>query len=205
MGAMSAGEAIVRILEAEGVKAVFGIPGGHTLPIYDALYDRPAIRHILVRHEQVAANMAAGYAQLTGEPGVCCATAGPGATNLVSGIAEAYIGALPIIILAGRGATVNAHRGASQEIAQEQLFRPITKWSVRIDRRRPHRSGAAPGLHGRALRQARAGADRHPARHPRPAGGVRRLSPGRQACAAPRGSPSPCAAPRKRWPAPSAR
>lgn len=134
MGTMSAGQAIVRVLEAEGVKAVFGIPGGHTLPIYDALYDTPEIRHILVRHEQVAANMAAGWAQLTGEPGVCCTTAGPGATNLVSGIAEAYIGALPIIILAGRGSTATTHRGASQEIAQEQLFRPITKWAVRVDR-----------------------------------------------------------------------
>jgi acetolactate synthase-1/2/3 large subunit len=134
MGTMSAGQAIVHVLQAEGVKAVFGIPGGHTLPIYDALYDAPSIRHILVRHEQVAANMAAGYAQLTGEPGVCCATAGPGATNLVSGIAEAYIGALPIIILAGRGSTATTHRGASQEIAQEQLFRPITKWAVRVDR-----------------------------------------------------------------------
>ena len=134
MGAISAGQAIVRVLEAEGVTAVFGIPGGHTLPIYDALYDSTRIRHILVRHEQVAANMAAGFAQMTGEPGVCCVTAGPGATNLVSGIAEAYIGALPIVILAGRGPTVAAHRGASQEIAQEQLFRPITKWSVRVDR-----------------------------------------------------------------------
>ena len=134
MGAISAGQAIVRVLEAEGVTAVFGIPGGHTLPIYDALYDSTRIRHILVRHEQVAANMAAGFAQMTGEPGVCCVTAGPGATNLVSGIAEAYIGALPIVILAGRGPTVAAHRGASQETAQEQLFRPITKWSVRVDR-----------------------------------------------------------------------
>lgn len=134
MATMSAGQAVVRVLEAEGVRAVFGIPGGHTLPIYDALYDTPAIRHVLVRHEQVAANMAAGWAQLTGEPGVCCATAGPGATNLVSGIAEAYIGALPIIILAGRGSTATTHRGASQEIAQEQLFRPITKWAVRVGR-----------------------------------------------------------------------
>jgi acetolactate synthase-1/2/3 large subunit len=134
MALVSAGRAIVEVLKAEGVKAVFGVPGGHTLPIYDALYDTPEVRHILVRHEQAAANMAAGYAQLTGEPGVCCVTAGPGATNLVSGIAEAYVGALPIIILAGRGATINAHRGASQEIAQEVLFRPITKWSVRVDR-----------------------------------------------------------------------
>jgi acetolactate synthase-1/2/3 large subunit len=134
MGAISAGHAIVRVLEAEGATVVFGVPGGHTLPIYDALYDSTRIRHILVRHEQVAANMAAGFAQMTGEPGVCCVTAGPGATNLVSGIAEAFIGALPIVILAGRGPTVAAHRGASQEIAQEQLFRPVTKWSVRVDR-----------------------------------------------------------------------
>ena len=134
MAPVSAGQAVVDVLKAEGVKAVFGIPGGHTLPIYDALYDTPEIRHILVRHEQVAANMAAGYAQLSGEPGVCCVTAGPGATNLVSGIAEAYIGALPVVVLAGRGATSTAHKGASQEIPQEQLFRPITKWTVRIDR-----------------------------------------------------------------------
>ena len=145
MATMGAGQAIVEVLKAEGVKAVFGIPGGHTLPIYDALYDTPDIRHILVRHEQTAATMAAGYAQLTGEPGVCCATAGPGATNLVSGIAEAFIGALPIVILAGSGATATAHRGASQEIAQNELFRPITKWAVRIDR---------PDLIVECLRQA---------------------------------------------------
>ena len=78
MGQMSAGRAIVEVLKAEGVRAVFGMPGGHTLSIYDALYDTPEIRHVLVRHEQVAASMAAGYAQLTGEPGVCCVTAGPG-------------------------------------------------------------------------------------------------------------------------------
>ena len=131
---VSAGRAIVDVLKAEGVNAVFGIPGGHTLGIYDALYDTPEIRHILVRHEQVAGNMAAGYAQLTGQPGVCCVTAGPGATNLVSAIAEAFVGALPIVILAGRGATTTTHKGASQEVAQEQIFRPITKWSVRVDR-----------------------------------------------------------------------
>lgn len=134
MAMINAGRAIVDVLKAEGVKAVFGIPGGHTLPIYDALYDTPGIRHILVRHEQVAANMAAAYAQLTGEVGVCCATAGPGATNLVSGIAEAFVGALPIVILAGRGPAAWAHKGASQEVAQEQIFRPITKWAIRVDR-----------------------------------------------------------------------
>lgn len=134
MPLINAGRAIVEVLKAEGVKVVFGIPGGHTLPIYDALYDTPEIRHILVRHEQVAASMAAAYAQLTGEPGVCCATAGPGATNLASGIAEAFVGALPIVILAGRGPARTSHKGASQEIAQELMFRPITKWAIRVDR-----------------------------------------------------------------------
>ena len=78
--------------------------------------------------------MAAAYAILTGEAGVCCATAGPGATNLITGIVEAYEGCLPVIILAGRGITRNALRGASQEIPQDKIFAPITKWTVRVDR-----------------------------------------------------------------------
>jgi acetolactate synthase I/II/III large subunit len=134
MAMISGGEAVVKILKAEGVRFVFGLPGGHTLPIYEGLYHTPEIRHILVRHEQSAASMAAAYAMLTGEPGVCCATAGPGATNLITGVTEAYIGSLPLIVLAGRGATRNALRGASQEIPQEKIFAPITKWSVRVDR-----------------------------------------------------------------------
>ena len=77
-----------------------------------------------MRHEQSAANMAAGYAILTGEPGVCCVTAGPGATNLVTGITEAFIGSLPVIILAGRGPTRSALRGASQEIPQDKISHP---------------------------------------------------------------------------------
>lgn len=134
MGTMSAGQAVVEVLKAEGVKCIFGLPGGHTIPIYDALYDTPEIRHILVRHEQIAANMAGGYSILTGESGVCCATAGPGATNLVTGIAEAFVGALPVIILTGRGATRNCQRGECQEIPQDKIFAPITKWAVRVDR-----------------------------------------------------------------------
>lgn len=131
---MSAGQAVVEVLKAEGVKFVFGIPGGHTIPIYDALHETKEIRHILARHEQCAANMAAGYTQLTGQPGVCCATAGPGATNLVTGIAEAFQGALPVIILAGRGATITSQRGACQEVAQDKIFAAITKWAIRVDR-----------------------------------------------------------------------
>ena len=131
---MTAGRAIVEILKAEGVKAVYGIPGGHVLPIYDGLYDTPVISHFLVRHEQAAASMAAAYAQLTGETAVCLVTAGPGATNLATNAAEAFVGALPMVILAGRGATATTFRGASQEVDTELVFRPITKWAERIDR-----------------------------------------------------------------------
>lgn len=134
MNRVSAGQAIVDALAAEGARFVFGMPGGHTLPIYDALYERPEIRHVLVRHEAHAAALAAGFAQLTGEPGIVCVTAGPGATNLVTSVAEAFVGALPMIIFAGRGNTRNAHRGASQEIDQVTIFRPMTKWAIRVDR-----------------------------------------------------------------------
>jgi len=134
VSAISAGRAIVNVLKSEGIRWIFGMPGGHVLGIYDALYDTPEIRTILVRHEQAAAAMAAAHAQLTGEPGVVCVTAGPGATNLVTGIAEAYLGALPIIVIAGRGSTATTYRGASQEIAQDKVFAPITKWAVRVDR-----------------------------------------------------------------------
>lgn len=128
------GHAIIDALLAEGVEVVFGLPGGHVLGIYDGLYHTPKIRHILVRHEFGAAAMAAGYAQLTGEPGVCIVTAGPGATNLVSAVAEAYVGAVPMVILAGRGSTATAHRGASQEVPTERIFAPVTKMAVRADR-----------------------------------------------------------------------
>src|SRR5215470_18537607 len=112
MEELTVGRAIVEMWRAEGVRFVFGLPGGHVITIYDALYDTPEIRHILVRHEQIAASMAAAHAQLTGEPGVCLVTAGPGCTNLLTGIAEAYVGCLPIVILAGRGSTATAQRGA---------------------------------------------------------------------------------------------
>jgi acetolactate synthase-1/2/3 large subunit len=135
MTMMSGGQSIVEILKAEGVKHFFGLPGGHTLNIYDGLYrNRDSIRNVLVRHEQVASNMAAGYASLTGEPGICCATAGPGATNIVSGIAEAFYGALPLIALTGRAGVPSIMRGAAQEVPQEKIFAPITKWSVRVER-----------------------------------------------------------------------
>jgi acetolactate synthase-1/2/3 large subunit len=134
METITAGQAIVNVLKAEGVRCVFGLPGGHILSVYDALYDTPEIKHVLVRHEQAAASMAAAYAQLTGTAGVCLTTAGPGATNLVTGVTEAYVGAMPMVIISARGATNTTHRGAAQEVATERVFEPITKWAVRVDR-----------------------------------------------------------------------
>jgi acetolactate synthase I/II/III large subunit len=131
---IEAGLAVARVLKAEGVKCVFGVPGGHILGIYDALYDMPEIRTFLVRHEQSAACLAAGYAQLTGETAVCLATAGPGVTNLLTGIAEAYVGSLPVVIIGGRGSTATAMRGASQEVSTERIFAPVCKWTIRVDR-----------------------------------------------------------------------
>ena len=134
MEEMTAGQAIVKVLEAEGVTRIFGLPGGHILAVYDAIFESPTIEHVLARHEQCAASLAAGYAQLTGEPGICTVTAGPGSTNLVTAIAEAYVGSLPVIAIAGRASTDTIHKGAAQEIETTRLFESITKWSVRVPR-----------------------------------------------------------------------
>lgn len=127
------GTAIIEALVAEGVEHVFGMPGGHVLALYEGLYGRDDISHVLVRHEFAAAAMASAHAQLTGEPGVCVVTAGPGATNLLSAVAEAFVGCLPMVIFAGRATTRNAHKGASQEVDTHKIFAPVTKWAARID------------------------------------------------------------------------
>lgn len=134
MTGVNAGAAVVEVLKAEGVTNIFGMPGGHVIDIYDALERTPEIRHSLVRHEQIAGCLAAGYAQLTGDVGVCLVTAGPGVTNLLTAISEAYLSSLPVIIIAGRGSTATSHRGASQELPTDRIFAPVTKMSVRIDR-----------------------------------------------------------------------
>jgi acetolactate synthase-1/2/3 large subunit len=131
---INAGHAIVAALRKEGVSTVFGMPGGHVLPIYDGIYLTEGITSVLARHEHHAAAMAAGWAQLTGEPGVVLVTAGPGVTNTLTAVAEAFVGALPLVILGGRGATATALRGASQEIPTDRIFAPVTKSALRVDR-----------------------------------------------------------------------
>ena len=107
---------------------------------------------MLVRHEHAAGSMAMAYAQLTGEPGICLVTAGPGCTNLLTAVTEAHVGCLPMIVLAGRGATANAQRGAAQEVATDQIFAPVTKWSLRVDR-----PELVPEAMRRAFAEARGG------------------------------------------------
>lgn len=105
---------VVRALEAEGVSVVFGIPGGPIIPLYDALMDAP-FRHVLVRHEQAACHAADGYARVTGRPGVCIATPGPGATNVITGMATAAMDSVPLVALAGQVSTALLGSDAFQE------------------------------------------------------------------------------------------
>src|ERR1700680_2206702 len=97
---MSGAQTLLECLVRENVDCFFGYPGGVTLPLYDALYDHP-IRHVLVRHEQNAAFAAEGYARSTGRVGVCCATSGPGATNLVTGLVDSMMDSVPVVAITG--------------------------------------------------------------------------------------------------------
>jgi len=98
-------KALIKSLEHEHADTMFGIPGGTVIPIYDELFQQNVVRHYLVRHEQAAAHAADGYARATGKVGVCLATSGPGATNLVTGIATAYMDSVPIVALTGQVST----------------------------------------------------------------------------------------------------
>jgi len=137
MTKMSGARALVESLRQQGVKVIFGIIGGAILPTYDALYDSD-IRHILSRHEQCAAHAADGYARVTGRPGVCMATSGPGATNLVTGIANAYMDSSPIIALTGQVSTRSASssymigKDAFQEADIIGITTPITKFNYQV-------------------------------------------------------------------------
>jgi len=117
---------ILAALEKEGVELVFGFPGGAVLPLYDTLYDAP-LKHLLVRHEQAAVHAADGYARVTGKPGVVFATSGPGATNLVTGIANAYMDSVPLVLITGQVASQFIGTDAFQEADITGITLPITK------------------------------------------------------------------------------
>ena len=124
---MTGAQSVVRSLEAAGVDTVFGIPGGAILPLYDPLMDSSRIRHILVRHEQGAGHAAEGYAQATGRVGVCMATSGPGATNLVTPIADAFLDSVPIVAVTGQVPSAAIGTDAFQEADIRGITMPITK------------------------------------------------------------------------------
>ncbi len=125
-GTLSGAKILLNCLMSEDVDCIFGYPGGVTLPLYDALYDHP-IKHVLVRHEQNAAFAAQGYARATGKVGVCCATSGPGATNLVTGLVDAMMDSIPIVALTGQVSTKLMGTDAFQEADTFGITRSATK------------------------------------------------------------------------------
>src|ERR1700744_4536828 len=120
-------EILLRALKDQGVEVIFGYPGGAVLPIYDAIFNQNAIRHVLVRHEQGAVHAAEGYARSTGKPGVVLVTSGPGATNAGTGLADALMDSIPIVVLTGQVATHLIGTDAFQECDTVGITRACTK------------------------------------------------------------------------------
>jgi len=129
---LSGAKILIESLKKEKVEVIFGFPGGVLLDVYDELYATKEIRHILVRHEQGAAHAADGYARATGKVGVCLATSGPGATNLVTGIANAYMDSIPLVALTGQVLTSMIGNDAFQEADIVGITRPITKYNYLV-------------------------------------------------------------------------
>lgn len=124
-------QAVIRSLEAAGTEIIFGLPGGALLPFYDALLDSP-IRHVLMRHEQGAGHAAEGYAQATGRPGVCVATSGPGATNLVTPLADAFMDSVPLVAITGQVSRSVIGKDAFQEADTIGVTLPVTKHNFKV-------------------------------------------------------------------------
>ena len=132
---ISGSEAVIRSFLAEGVETIFGYPGGAIIPVYNALYDyRDKINHILVRHEQCAIHAAQGYARATGRTGVCIVTSGPGATNTVTGLADALLDSTPIVLISGQVASSTLGTDAFQEINFIEITQSVSKWNCQVKR-----------------------------------------------------------------------
>lgn len=132
---MLGSEILIKALLCEGVDTIFGYPGGQIIPVFDALYDyRDQIHHILTRHEQGATHAAQGYARVSGKPGVCFVTSGPGATNAITAIGDAMLDSTPMVVIAGQVGDSLLGTDAFQEIDVVGITQPITKWSYQIRR-----------------------------------------------------------------------
>ena len=127
---ISGAHILLRALIAEGTDSIFGYPGGVILPIYEALVDYPQLKHYLVRHEQGACHMAEGYARTTGKAGVVLVTSGPGATNIVTGVADAYYDSTPLVVITGNVPTAFLGQDSFQEADILAITRPCTKHNI---------------------------------------------------------------------------
>jgi len=130
----TAADLLVECLEAEGCEWVFSVPGEEILDVLDALSRSPSIRHVTTRHEQGAAFMADVYGRLTGRSAVALATLGPGATNLITGIADAFLDRAPMVAITGQASSAKLHKEAHQVVDIVQMFAPVTKWNTRVER-----------------------------------------------------------------------
>ncbi len=148
---MTGAQAIIRVLLEQGVDTVFGYPGGQVIPLYNALYDAP-LHNVLTVHEQGAVHAADGYARASGRTGVCIATSGPGATNIVTGLATAYLDSVPLVALTGQVPVANLGRDSFQEIDIVGVTMPVTKYNLLLRRK----EDLLPGLR-RAFAVAREG------------------------------------------------
>ena len=152
MADWTGGRAVVELLKAEGVRHIFGIVGATFLDVLDRLYDDPSVQYINVRHEQAAAFMADGLARVTDRPGVCLVTSGPGATNLLTGVAAAHVAHSPVVVLVGGIAVDHYQKDAFQEYDLVGMFRPVTKQALQITK-----AERIPELLRGALRTAMSG------------------------------------------------
>jgi thiamine pyrophosphate-dependent acetolactate synthase large subunit-like protein len=152
MAEVTGGRAVLELLKAEHVRYIFGIVGATFLDVLDALYDDPSVQYINVRHEQAAAFMADGLGRVTDAPGVCLVTSGPGATNLLTGVAAAYVAHSPVVVLVGGVSLEHYQKDAFQEFDLLRMFRPVTKLAVQI-----HKPERIPELLRAALRAAMTG------------------------------------------------
>ena len=171
---LNGAEIVCESLLQEGVDVLFGLPGGAVLPLYWALSKYPQLRHVLVRHEQAAAMAADGYARATGKVGVCTATSGPGATNLVTGIATAQMDSIPIVAITGQVPRAAIGTDAFQETDVTGITLPITKHNFLVMEVSRRRSRNQRGVPHRPHRTPRSGVGGHPQRRaPRPENRVR--------------------------------
>ena len=153
---------VIRALKDQGVKHIFGYPGGAVLPIYDALFEDEGITHVLVRHEQGAAHAAEGYARSTGKPGVVLVTSGPGATNAVTGLTDALMDSIPLVVLTGQVRHASDRHRRVPGMRHGRHHAPLHQAQLAGEGRERSVARPARGVPDRHHRPARPGGGRHP-------------------------------------------